>query len=601
MDLQGLPRSVGEWTFVPNEHEVTYEYKSGTEGMDLPAELKAKAPDEVKGKVKGDTVTSPVPTGKDAEFRDEANQGTWKFQAYDRAEVTITNKNEHVVGTWVFEKDQAPATYKVTHEFRIAADSAISTFPAEVQAEVNKQLPETQSGKQDGDVVKPGALQNPQDVEDTANDGHWTFKAFLDQDPATQDVDAKINKADVNFVGEWTFVPNEHEVTYEYKSGTEGMDLPAELKAKAPDEVPGKVKGDTVTSPVPTGKDAEFRDEANQGTWKFQAYDRAEVTITNKNEHVVGTWVFEKDQAPATYKVTHKFKSADPNRELPKEVEDLLPANQTGKADGSKVMPTAPGETSVQVPDGTWTFEGYDKPEKTVEGKDVEFIGIWKFTPKTPDPEPTVHTKFVEEGTEKELAPQETGAQPKKAIEGYVYVKTVKDDAGNVTHIYKKVNVPTPQPTVHTSYIEEGTEKVLSPQEAGAQPKKAIEGYVFVKTVKDDAGNLTHIYKKVAVPAPKPSVHTNYVEEKTNKVISPQESGDKPKKAIDGYVFVKTTKDKKGNVTHIYKKVASANKKGKAPKTGDRFIAGYAAMAVLSMTTLSAMVMIGKKKETSEK
>ena len=374
---------VGEWTFVPNKHKVTYEYKSGTKGMELPEALKKKAPKDVPDKVKGNTVTSPVPTGADATFRDEANKGTWKFKEYDKKDVTIDNKDEHVVGTWVFEKDPEPKTYKVTHEFKVAKDSSIKEFPAAVKTEVAKQLPDEQTGKKNGEVVKPGTLKDAKAVEDKANDGSWKFTKFIDQDKTTDEVDAKVDNADVNFVGEWTFVPNKHKVTYEYKSGTKGMELPEALKKKAPKDVPDKVKGDTVTSPVPQGKDAEFRDDVNKGTWKFKEYDRKDVTIDNKDEHVVGTWVFEKDPEPATYKVTHEFKSADPNKELPDEVKKLLPSDQTGKKDGSKVNPTAPAKTTVETNDGTWTFTGYDKAEKTVEGKDVEFIGKWKFTPKT--------------------------------------------------------------------------------------------------------------------------------------------------------------------------------------------------------------------------
>ncbi|WP_071132492.1 SHIRT domain-containing protein [Alterileibacterium massiliense] len=274
-------------------------------------------------------------------------------------------------------------TYKVTHEFKVANDSSIKEFPARVKTEVEKQLPEEQTGKKNGEVVEPGALKNPGEVEDKANDGKWKFKAFIDQDPATEKVDAKINNADVNFVGEWTFVPNKHKVTYEYKSATPGKELPDELKKKAPEAVPDKVKGDKVTSPVPQGKEATFRDEKNKGTWKFKSYDKSDVTIVDKDEHVVGTWVFEKDPEPKTYKVTHKFESEDPNVELPEAVKKLTPSDQTGKKDASKVNPTTPAKTTVETTEGTWTFTGYDKGEKTVEGKDVEFIGKWKFTPKT--------------------------------------------------------------------------------------------------------------------------------------------------------------------------------------------------------------------------
>ena len=41
-------------------------------------------------------------------------------------------------------------------------------------------------------------------VEDKANDGSWKFTKFIDQDKTTDEVDAKVDNADVNFVGEWT-------------------------------------------------------------------------------------------------------------------------------------------------------------------------------------------------------------------------------------------------------------------------------------------------------------------------------------------------------------------------------------------------------------
>ena len=149
------------------------------------------------------------------------------------------------------------------------------------------------------------------------------------------------------------------------------MDIPDALKDKAPSKVTGKVKGDKVTSPVPTGKDAEFRDEAGKGTWKFKSYDKSEVTIENKDEHVVGTWVFEKDPEPKTYKVTHKFESEDPNVELPDAVKKLQPSDETGKADGSKVTPTEPNTKKVETNEGT-IYTDAKEDAITVENKDEQ-------------------------------------------------------------------------------------------------------------------------------------------------------------------------------------------------------------------------------------
>lgn len=52
---------------------------------------------------------------------------------------------------------------------------------------------------------------------------------------------------------------------------------------------------------------------------------------------------------PNKNEVIHKFVSKDPNKELLKEVTDLLPTNQTGKVKGDKVAPTEPTTKKVNV------------------------------------------------------------------------------------------------------------------------------------------------------------------------------------------------------------------------------------------------------------
>ncbi|MDU3125574.1 MAG: SHIRT domain-containing protein, partial [Finegoldia magna] len=440
--------------------------------------LKAKAPKDVTGKVKGEKVTSPVPTGKDAEYRDETNKGTWKFKSFDKSDVTITDKDEKVTGTWEFTPDPEPEKYNVAHKFvskdpkkelpkevldllpakqtgKVKGDVVKPTEPQtktvnvedgtwtfvkydkdqetvdnkdveftgtweftpkttptdynvnhkfvsstegkELPKAVTDLIPDQQTGKKDGETVTPTAPTQTE-VKDTENDGTWTFEGY-DENSKT------IDKSDVTFEGKWKFTPNKYEVTYEYVSGTKGKELPEALKSKAPEKVTGKVKGETVTSPVPTGKDAEFRDETNKGTWKFKSYDKSDVTITDKDEKVTGTWEFTPDPVPEPekYNVTHKFVSKDPKKELPKEVLDLLPEKQTGKEKGDVVNPTDPQTKTVNVEDGTWTFVEYDKNEATIDNKDVEFTGTWEFAPKTTPTDYNVNHKFVSATEGKEL------------------------------------------------------------------------------------------------------------------------------------------------------------------------------------------------------
>ena len=707
----------GEWKFKPNEHKVTYEYVSGTKGVELPEALKAKAPEEVTGKVKGDKVTSPVPTGDDATFRDEANKGTWKFKSYDNNEVEITNKDENVKGTWEFTPDPEPGKYNVTHKFvskdpkkelpkevlalvpakqtgKVKGDVVKPTEPQTKTVNVedgtwtfveydknqetidNKDVeftgtweftpkttptdynvnhkfvsstegkalpkavtdltPDQQTGKKDGETVTPTAPKETT-VEDAGNDGTWKFEGY-DKDSKT------IDKSDVTFEGKWKFTPNKHKVTYEYVSGTEGVELPEALKAKAPKEVTGKVKGDKVTSPVPEGKDAEFRDETNKGTWTFKSYDKNEVEITNKDEKVKGTWVFTPDQQPEKYNVTHEFVSATQGKDLPQAVKELTPKDQTGKKDGSVVKPTEPEKTKVADTenDGTWKFEGYKDQDKTtdevdakVNGADVKFEGEWKFTPNEhkvtykfesedptkplpdevknllPNPEkgkvkgdkvtptkpvpesittkdgvwtfvgydeesktvgdkdveftgtwefiPDVVTEYVDENG-KTIAPKEDGKKPNKEINGYEFVRTETDDKGNTKHIYKKKT--TPSPSIVTKFVDENGNP-LAMEEKGKKDKKDIPAYEFVKTYTDKDGNIVHVYKFKQTPTP--TVETRYVDTEGKQILADKVGTHDPS-TIEGYQFVKTEKDEKGNTVHIYKKIAPV------PKVETRYV-----------------------------
>ncbi len=77
----------------------------------------------------------------------------------------------------------------------------------------------------------------------------------------------------------------------------------------------------------------------------------------------------------------------------------------------------------------------------------------------------------------------------------------------------------------------------------GTENGKVVEGETVV----------TYVYRKVETPAKK--VVTNHVDEEGNPV-APQEEGTKPNKSIPGYEFTgKTVTDEDGNTTHIYKKI----------------------------------------------
>ena len=250
-------------------YSVTYNYVSGTPDKTLPSSI--TAPAAVNDKHTGDVVTSP--TGQTG-VEDAANQGTWHFNGWDKASVTIGTANEVVTGTWNFVPTPPAATYTVTYNY--VSGTPDKNLPSSITA------PAVVSDKHTGDVVASPTGQT--DVEDAASQGTWHFNGW---DKAS----VTIGTANEAVTGTWNFVPTPpaatYTVTYNYVSGTPDKTLPSSITAPA--VVSDKHTGDVVASP--SGQ-IDVEDTANQGTWHFNGWDKPSVTIGAVNETVTGTWTF---------------------------------------------------------------------------------------------------------------------------------------------------------------------------------------------------------------------------------------------------------------------------------------------------------------------
>ena len=221
---------------------------------------------------------------------------------------------------------------------------------------------------------------------------------------------------------------------------------------------------------------------------------------------------------------------------------------------------TEKGEVLKPRTDGEHPKENFDGYEfvRTDKDKDGNTTHIYR---KVEKPVKKVTTIWVTEKGEV-LKPRTDGEQPKENFDGYEFVRTDKDKDGNTTHIYRKVEKPVKKVT--TIWVTEKGE-VLKPRTDGEQPKVDFDGYEFVRTDKDKDGNTTHIYRKVEKPLKK--VTTIWVTE-TGEVLKPRTDGEQPKENFDGYEFVRTDKDKDGNISHIYRKV----EKPKVERKDDKLV-----------------------------
>ena len=359
-------------------YEKKHEFVSGTAGKELPQEIKDLTPETEKNLENGTKTTPTQPMKTEVQTAD----GTWTFKSYDKNEETINGSDVKFVGTWNFTP--AP-TYKATHEF------VSGTAGKELPQAVKSMLPADKPDLADGTKTTP---TQPVKTEVKTADGTWTFKSY-------DKTEETINGADAHFVGTWEFTAtpsSTYKAVHEFVSGTASKELPQEVKALLPADKPDLADGTKTTPTQPVKTEVKTAD----GTWTFKSYDKNEETINGADAHFVGTWDFTPNP---TYKAVHEFISGTAGKELPQAVKDLLPADKSDLADGTKAIPTQPVKTEVKTADGTWTFKSYDKNEETINGADAHFVGTWEFTATPSSTYKAVH-EFISGTSGKEL-PQE--------------------------------------------------------------------------------------------------------------------------------------------------------------------------------------------------
>ena len=395
---------MGVWTAEPawDKHDVTVdhgdvtftlkwsyqEYKFGKQhkfvaedGSELPQGIKDITPANVENQYKPNEVITAdgfeVPSDKkpadgteyaDAskkQFVDTERDGVWEFIGWDKDNITVDHSDDNLfTGTWKF----MGYSHKATYEF-------VSGTP-------DKQLPKsivdmtpTDPAKYTKGTEVPAKSEFEKTVKDEDNDGTWTFKSY-DHNKQT------VEKSDIKFVGTWEFTPNTYPVGYEFKSSDPKRELPKVVK----DKLPKDDKTYITKTPVDAQKipnDPVYDPELDID-WTFNKWDSPKKTIEREGIKFTGEWTPKQRE----YKVTYKFTSGTPGKELPKEVTDLLPKDDETYVTGSKVKSTKPSKTEVKVDGGTWKFKEFP-PELTIDKKDGEFAGEWVFeADPAPTPEP---------------------------------------------------------------------------------------------------------------------------------------------------------------------------------------------------------------------
>ena len=392
----------------------------------------------------------------------------------------------------------------------------------------------------------------------------------VDGNPVTEkEIPAK--DKDGKEVGKYTIDPKSGKVTFTPNKDFTGTPVPATVQVKDANGTPVKATYTPTVRPdtkfVVVGKDGKETElipskDGKQPEEKIAGYK------------VVKTETDEKGNTKHIYeKVTTSFKDKEgnvipnyPTEEGTTPKKDNIPGYRFVE---TKKLPNGDTEhvyekvkTSFKDKEGkeipNYPTEDGDQPKKDIPG--YRFVE----TKKLPNGDvehvyEKVKTSFKDkEGNVIPGYPTEDGEIPQKDIPGYRFVETKKLPNGDVEHVYEKLVTPTPTPQKEekvTTYVDEKGNPIR-PTKNGEHPSENIPDYELVKTEKDAKGNVRHIYRKVTTPIPETSIITTFVDENGNPIV-PNENGEVPAKDIPGYELVRTEKDTNGNVRHIYRKIVT--------------------------------------------
>ena len=321
--------------------------------------------------------------------------------------------------------------------------------------------------------------------------------------------------------------------------------------------------------------------------------------ITGGTLKRVNYYVFSTDETGASFRLTDKAAgklAADGKSFGPETVTSSITTK-----DG-KTNPTEVNTSLIRVNGATLTAKGVQEIiEKPVEKPTAkkEYITRWITIVENKE------TKLKEDFTGDHIK------DPEK-FTGYVLKKT-EQDGNKTTYIYEK----TKSLTTRWANVDKPEENLKDPfsgdktQEAGT-----ISGWTFVRTDTDKDGNVVHLFKKAETPATPEAkkVKTEWLEEVTTKDKDGKETKElkaiqgkdpvvaettKDAGTIPGFKFVRTDKDKDGNVKHIFVREAKTADKKDAVKTGANASAAIAPLLGIAggAGAIGAAVYVAKKRK----
>ena len=370
----------------------------------LPLSVTDLIPADQTGKKNTEKVT---PTAIDtADLTIKVPAGEWKFDSWDADEKTVNKANVTFTGAWSYTpKEKVPPTKTVTSGKTVDVGDTITysigytnwqNIPAAVVIEDTipagtQFVSADENGKQssDGKTITWTLNNVPANGTGTVS---LTVKVLSsvttpvkntakvkigDQDPVTVETD------DDNAVK-----INTYKVSYQFQSGTSGMDLPDVLNQRAEDAIGSSkpVYNGTVVTPDPSIDTKVYN--VTEGVWSFSpGWNKRNYTINQGDVTFTGTWTYKPNsitiptksissRSPAgkngaavntgdqiTYEISYKNWTNDTVTVV---ISDVVPASMSFvsasdggqlSSDGKTVIWTLTGKTKLYANKVTVTYK----------------------------------------------------------------------------------------------------------------------------------------------------------------------------------------------------------------------------------------------------
>ena len=363
-------------------------------------------PTDNKGYIAGQKVTAKSleqPTVTD-------ETGTWTFNGWKpEGEQTFDDKDITFTGAWTFKEADKPGLNVTKTAELLNEDGTTSDLPEKVA--VGDKIKYTVKVKNTGNVALTdikvedtfngkGTLKDAQNVDVTLSEGNeftidvgtlatteektytYTYEVVAD-DAGMEISNSAVATSGGTTSGDDTEIPvkNQYTVSYKFVSGTEGRELPDNIKNTAPSS---HVENEGAVVTPSTDFTAV---NVTGGTWQFASWDEASKTV-NADTKFTGTWTFVEANK---FSVTYKFEDEAPKSPAAPVVSETFYANEKYTVLGiltSSETKNAAGET------GEWTFNGWKLNGTDVTSKEIEItgnteiVGTWTFK-KTEQPPQT--------------------------------------------------------------------------------------------------------------------------------------------------------------------------------------------------------------------